>query len=234
MSITRNDNLPRHPGVTLRVTQVGAVITMIVRRDKRLPAQDRDSARDRQFSSTYVATYSTFEHLPRTKRNERLLQLPPHPGAFYVRLPAGAATAQGCKGFGGFESLTEKEREAMNPRLLALGCVALAATIAASPATPATRNDGPPISIAAIGDSISTGACTDSTCGNRFGQLLVDRYEPGRRQPLPPPARDLEERSAARPCFQRRERHLRDDGRPRSASPAGGRVQGPVRHDRAR
>jgi lysophospholipase L1-like esterase len=56
----------------------------------------------------------------------------------------------------------------MTSRLSALGCVALAATIAASAATPATRNDGPPISIAAIGDSISIGACTDSTCGNRF------------------------------------------------------------------
>jgi len=81
---------------------------MIVRRDNGYPLKTVTRRETAQFSSTYVATYSTFEHLPRTKRNERLLQLPPHPGAFYVRLPAGAATAQGCKGFGGFESLTER------------------------------------------------------------------------------------------------------------------------------
>jgi hypothetical protein len=97
------------PAVTLHVTQNGAVITMIVRRDNGYPLKTVTRRETAQFSSTYVATYSTFEHLPRTKRNERLLQLPPHPGAFYVRLPAGAATAQGCKGFGGFESLTERK-----------------------------------------------------------------------------------------------------------------------------
>ena len=48
-----------------------------------------------------------------------------------------------------------------------LGCVALIASVAVSAAAPATRSSGPPDSIAAIGDSITTGACTDSTCSDR-------------------------------------------------------------------
>lgn len=56
----------------------------------------------------------------------------------------------------------------MKDRCVALACIAVIAAVATSAATPATRNDGPPTSIAALGDSITTGACTDSTCGNRF------------------------------------------------------------------
>ncbi|HZQ64905.1 MAG TPA: GDSL-type esterase/lipase family protein [Gaiellaceae bacterium] len=45
-----------------------------------------------------------------------------------------------------------------------MAAVALGAVSAASPAT---RNGGPPDSIGAIGDSITTGACTDRTCSDR-------------------------------------------------------------------
>src|SRR6266446_5110986 len=55
----------------------------------------------------------------------------------------------------------------MTARCVALGCIALVAAVAASAASPATRNGGPPVSIAAVGDSITTGACTDSTCAER-------------------------------------------------------------------
>ena len=50
-----------------------------------------------------------------------------------------------------------------------LCCVAagLVGLIAVSSASSAPTNDGPPTSIAAIGDSITTGACTDPTCADR-------------------------------------------------------------------
>lgn len=50
-----------------------------------------------------------------------------------------------------------------------LSCVAggLVALIAVSTASSAPTNDGPPTSIAAIGDSITAGACTDPTCADR-------------------------------------------------------------------
>jgi lysophospholipase L1-like esterase len=50
-----------------------------------------------------------------------------------------------------------------------LCCVAagLVALIAVSTASSASTNAGPPTSIAAIGDSITTGACTDATCADR-------------------------------------------------------------------
>src|SRR6266851_7762037 len=55
----------------------------------------------------------------------------------------------------------------MTSRCVALAGAALFAMIAVSAANPAARNGGPPASIAAIGDSITTGACTDPTCAER-------------------------------------------------------------------
>ena len=50
-----------------------------------------------------------------------------------------------------------------------LSCVAagLVALTAVSTASSGLANDGPPTSIAAIGDSITTGACPDPTCADR-------------------------------------------------------------------
>lgn len=56
----------------------------------------------------------------------------------------------------------------MNARPLTLALIAVTAAIATSTA-PSAINNGPPQSIAAIGDSITTGACTDSTCADRPG-----------------------------------------------------------------
>jgi lysophospholipase L1-like esterase len=55
----------------------------------------------------------------------------------------------------------------VKPRYVTLALVALISVVAVSAAAPATSNDGPPGSIAAIGDSITTGACTGSTCADR-------------------------------------------------------------------
>jgi len=97
------------PAVRLVVTQYGAVSTMIVRRNNGYPLKTvmrRETART---VATYVTTYSTFEHLRRTPSSERLLQLAPHPGAFFVRLPAANPTDRKCRNFGSLRSLTERK-----------------------------------------------------------------------------------------------------------------------------
>src|SRR6266852_3241164 len=50
-------------------------------------------------------------------------------------------------------------------RLCGIGA-GLVSLVAVSTASPAPTNGGPPMSIAAIGDSITTGACTDPTCAD--------------------------------------------------------------------
>ena len=55
----------------------------------------------------------------------------------------------------------------MTSHRLTLASVALAAMIVAWAAVPATSNDGPPSSIAALGDSITKAACTDPSCADR-------------------------------------------------------------------
>jgi GDSL-like Lipase/Acylhydrolase family len=45
----------------------------------------------------------------------------------------------------------------------------LVLVVVVSSAMPASRNDGPPASIASIGDSITAGTCTDPTCAERPG-----------------------------------------------------------------
>src|SRR5262245_3577159 len=53
-------------------------------------------------------------------------------------------------------------------RSLCCGAAGVVALIAASTGSSAPTNSGPPASIAAIGDSITTGACTDPTCADRL------------------------------------------------------------------
>ena len=55
----------------------------------------------------------------------------------------------------------------MSMRRLCCVAAGLVALIAVSTASSAPTNSGPPTSIAAIGDSITTGACTDPTCADR-------------------------------------------------------------------
>ena len=55
----------------------------------------------------------------------------------------------------------------MHMRRLFCVVAGLVALTAASTASSAPTNSGPPASIAAIGDSITTGACTDPTCADR-------------------------------------------------------------------
>jgi lysophospholipase L1-like esterase len=55
----------------------------------------------------------------------------------------------------------------MNARSLTLTLIAATAALTAAAAPSAVRNGGPPESIAAIGDSITSGACTDSSCADR-------------------------------------------------------------------
>jgi hypothetical protein len=98
------------PAFRLDVTQDGLVTTWIVRRDNDYPLKTASRRQSRQFVSTYVTTFSTFEHVPRTPENERLLQLPPHPGAFFVRLPGSSPTGENCKHFGSLRSLTERKK----------------------------------------------------------------------------------------------------------------------------
>ncbi len=57
----------------------------------------------------------------------------------------------------------------MNARLLTLALIATTAALTAATAPSAVKNSGPPESIAAIGDSITSGACTDSSCADRPG-----------------------------------------------------------------
>ena len=93
------------PAFRLSVTQYGAVDTMIVRRENDYPLKTVSRRETAQFVSTYVTTYSTFEHIRRSPRSERLLQVPQHAGAFFVLLPPTAPTAGSCKRFGSRQSL---------------------------------------------------------------------------------------------------------------------------------
>lgn len=65
----------------------------------------------------------------------------------------------------------------MSARLLIAGCVATVAAVVASAAMPATKNDGPPDSIAALGDSITLGPCNGNTCSWSTGtSTAVDSH----------------------------------------------------------
>jgi lysophospholipase L1-like esterase len=64
----------------------------------------------------------------------------------------------------------------MTIRRLALAAAILTALVAVSAAIPATRNDGPPASIAALGDSITTAACAD---GTSCSDALPDSWSTG-------------------------------------------------------
>jgi hypothetical protein len=89
----------------LVVTQYGSVTTYIVRSDNGYPLETRDRRVTAHLTSTYVTTYSLFEHIHRTPSSERLLQVTPHPGAFYIRLGRPTRT-NACERFGNLSSLT--------------------------------------------------------------------------------------------------------------------------------
>jgi hypothetical protein len=93
----------------LVVTQYGAMTTYIVRRDNGYPLETRDRRVTAHSTSTYVTTYSLFEHIHRTPRSERLLRVTPHPGAFYIRLGQPTRT-KACDRFGNLSSLTQGGR----------------------------------------------------------------------------------------------------------------------------
>lgn len=94
------------PAFRLDVTQYGLVSTLIVRRDNGYPLKTVSRRPSRRSVSTYITTFSTFEHIPRTSESERVLQLPPQPGAFFVRMPGTSPTGESCEHFGSLQSLT--------------------------------------------------------------------------------------------------------------------------------
>jgi hypothetical protein len=96
------------PAFTLSVTQYGAVDTLIVRRDNDYPLKTVSRRETARSVSTYVTTYSTFEHIRHSPSSERLLQLPQRAGAFFVLLPPTAPTAGSCKRFGNRQSLIRR------------------------------------------------------------------------------------------------------------------------------
>jgi hypothetical protein len=90
----------------LVVTQYGALTTYIVRRDNGYPLETRARRVTARSTSTYVTTYSLFEHIRRTPGSEHLLRIAPHPGAFYIRLGPPTRT-RACERFGNLASLTQ-------------------------------------------------------------------------------------------------------------------------------
>ena len=93
------------PAYLLDVTQHGAVDRLIVRRDDYYPLETVSRREAARSIATYVTTYSTFEHLPRSASTAHLLRLTARPSAFYVRLTP-AATRGSCTRFGSLQSLT--------------------------------------------------------------------------------------------------------------------------------
>lgn len=93
------------PAAKLVVTQYGSTTTYIVRRDSGYPLETVDRRVTSYSTRTAVTTYSLFQHLPRTRKNESRLALPSHMNAFVVRTARAARTAA-CREFGTLESLT--------------------------------------------------------------------------------------------------------------------------------
>ena len=91
----------------LVVTQYGSTTTYIVRRDNGYPLETIDRRVTSYVTRTAVTTYALFEHVARTPRTLRHVELTPHPGAFVVRTGRASRTKD-CAGFGKFEALTQR------------------------------------------------------------------------------------------------------------------------------
>jgi lysophospholipase L1-like esterase len=103
--------------------------------------------------------------------------------------------------------------------------VALIGLIAASGATPASRNDGPPTSIAALGDSITAAACAD---GVSCSDILADSWSTGTNPAVQSHLRRLQAIWKSHPV---RAVNLASDAYVTMASLAGQALA--ARHDRA-
>jgi hypothetical protein len=95
------------PAAELVATQYGATTTYIVRRSNGYPLETILRRVTSHFTMTVVTTYSLFEHLPLTPRNERRVALTPRPRASVMRTGRATGTP-GCEGFGSLQSLTER------------------------------------------------------------------------------------------------------------------------------